>query len=195
MISALLDYCRTEVFPRWGKVVISTEAAIAAVLALLFGIFGSGTGIAVASAGDVVFVLLAYAAIGFGFSVAGLTLVLTAPDRDFAAELAWSDPSEDGLAQEAPERSSYGNLLFIFAWTALAHWAIVVGGFVLFFALGRDGTLLADGSSVTHRIAVSVVVFVTIYAVELFLVTVITLAQVGRAYITRLQRSRPAGHD
>lgn len=191
MISALIDFCRTEALPRWAALLISTEMTIAAGLAILFGLFGSGSGIAGANTGDVVFVLLAYAAIGFGFSVAGLTLVLTAPDRNFAAELAWSDPSEDGLAEKPPKSNSYGNLLFIFAWTAVAHWGVVIGSFALLFAMGHDTPLSADGSSVKHRVVVSVVVFVTVYAAELFLITVITLTQVGHAYIDRLQRSRP----
>ena len=195
MLSAFLDFCRTEAVPRWAGIVISTETGIAALLAVLFGVFGSGTAAASAGTGDVVLVLLAYAAIGFGFSVAGLTLVLTAPDREFAAQLAWTDPRQEGLANEAPARSSYSNLLFIFSWTAVAHWALVVGSFALLLALGRDTPLAADGSSARHLVAVSLVVFITVYAVELFLVTVITLAQVGRVYVNRLQRNRPATHD
>lgn len=191
MLKALLTYLWDEAFPRTRGVFVSFEFGAACVLAASFGYFGTGVGIATANTGDVVLALLAYAAIAFGFSVAGLTLVLTAPDRDFAAQLAWSDPSRPGIAAEAPARNSYGNLLFIFSWTAIAHWVVVVGSFVLLLALGRDTALMATGSSIRHRTAASVEVFAVVYAAELFLVTVLTLAQVGQAYITRLQTVKP----
>jgi hypothetical protein len=192
VLSALFDFCRSEAVPRLSQIVISTEVGIAAVLAALFAWIGAGAGVATANTGDVVLTLLAYGAIAFGFAVAGLTLVLTAPDRGFASELAWSDPGRDpGIANTPPQQSSYGNLLFIFSWTAITHWLVVVGAFSILIALGKDSHLLADGSSTRHRIGVGVLVFFTVYAVELFLITVITLTQVGDAYIGRLHRTKP----
>jgi hypothetical protein len=193
MIGALWDYLSDEVAANARDIVVSFEFVVAALLGALFGYFGTRLGIATASTGDVVLVLLAYAAIGFGFSVSGLTLVLTAPDRDFAAQLAWSDPGQDeGLAAVAPKQNSYSKLLFIFSWTAIAHWAVVAGSFVLLLALGRDTPLLARGSSLVHRIAAGLEAGATVYAVSLFLITVLTLAQVGRTYIKRLQKAKPA---
>jgi hypothetical protein len=191
MISALWTYLKEDAFTNTKDVVVSFEFAVAAVLGTLFGYFGTRLGIADASTGDVVLLLLAYAAIGFGFSVSGLTLVLTAPDRDFAARLAWSDPGQKGLALTAPKRNSYSKLLFIFSWTAIAHWAVVAGSFALLLALGRDTPLLQSGSSDLHRAGVGLEAAATVYAVSLFLITVLTLAEVGRTYIERLQETKP----
>jgi hypothetical protein len=192
MVSAFFDFCWREGIPRLRQIFISTEFAIAVTLAVLLGIFGEGSRIAVIGTGDIALTLLAYAAIAFGFSVAGLTLVLTAPDREFASELAWSDPGEEqGLAKEPPAKSSYSNLIFIFTWTGIAHWALVIGSLAVLLGIGVNTPLLADGSSTLHRIGVAILAFATVYAVELFLVTVITLANVGQAYIGRLHRSRP----
>jgi hypothetical protein len=192
LISALLDFWRSEVFPRLRRTFISTEVAIAATLATIFAALGADAGVAAANTGDIVLILLAYAGIAFGFSVAGLTLVLTAPDRAFASELAWSDPGrEAGIASAPPKQSSYANLLFIFSWTAIMHWLVVVGALALLLALGKDSRFLADASSARHRVGVGVLAFFTVYAVELFLITVITLTQVGEAYIGRLHRRRP----
>jgi hypothetical protein len=192
VISAFFDFCWSEAVPRLQQIFVSTEFVIAAAIATLFGIWGVGSRIGATGTGDIALTLLAYAAIAFGFSVAGLTLVLTAPDREFASELAWSDPTQDkGLAKQPPPRSSYSNLIFIFTWTAIAHWTLVIGSIVILLGIGQNTPLLENGSSALHRIGVSILAFATVYAVELFLVTVITLANVGQAYIGRLQRTRP----
>jgi hypothetical protein len=193
VIRAICAFFGQEAIPRSRGILLASETGIAAALAILLGIFAHHLAVATTATGDVVVAVLAYAAIGFGFSVAGLTIVLTAPDHEFAHELAWSDPSEGaGIAKEPPKRSSYANLLFIFAWTAMAHWAVIIAGFTLLLGLGKDTPLMGNGASTLHRVGVSLAAFITIYAVELFLITVISIAQAGGAYIDRLHRTRPA---
>jgi hypothetical protein len=191
MISALFAFARREAFPRAGMIVISSEFAIALAGAVLFVIFGDELAIGRSATGDIVFAVLAYAAIGFGFAVAGLTVVLTAPDRVFASRLAWSDPSISGIADTPPANNSYSTLLFIFSWTALAHWLVVIVSLTVLAALGSDTALLAEGSSFRHSAAVGLLAGVTVYAVELFLVTLITLSDVGDSCIKTLQTRRP----
>lgn len=195
MISALLAYAGREVVPRLLPIIRSSELLVAALAGVLFAIFGDQLPIAKTTAGNVVLAVLAYAAIAFGFSVAGLTLVLTGPDPDLASVLAWSDPSTPGLAEEPPRRSSYSNLLFIFSWTAVAHWLVVVASIALLVGLGSETQLLAEGSSLTHTVAVGLVAGLTVYAVEMFLVTVITLSAVGDTQIRRLQKRRPQASE
>jgi hypothetical protein len=196
MISALWSFLTTQAFPRTRGIVVASETALAGALAALLGIYGSRIALGATSTIDIVLALISYAAIGFGFSVAGLTIVLTAPDHDFAHELAWSDPAQGpGTASQPPRQNSYANLLFIFAWTGIAHWTVIVAGFALLVGLGKDTPLLGPGASDLHRAGVALVAFVAVYAVELFLVTVITIAQAGSAYIVRLQRKRPGPGD
>lgn len=191
MIRALLDFGAREVLSRARRILVSSEVVIAFAAGVLVVIFADELPFTRTSTGDVVFVVLAYAAIAFGFSVAGLTVVLTAPDRSFASQLAWSEPSTAGLASEPPRTNSYSNLLFIFSWTAIAHWLVVIVSLGVLGALGSDTPLLGDGSSLKHSVGVGLFVGITIYAAELFLVTVITLSDVGDAYVKTLQRRRP----
>lgn|GEM_PF-3538220 len=192
MLLALFSFGRSDVLRRLRQILVSSEVVLALFAAVGPGIWGSRLPIGKTSTGDVVLALLSYAAIAFGFSVAGLTLVLTAPDESFAHLLAWADPSKRGRSDNPPEQNSYSNLLFIFSWTAIAHWAVVVGGFALLVVLGNDNGLIPDGSSTRHRLVVGVVAFCTVYAIELFLITVITLSQVGSTYIARLQAKPPS---
>jgi hypothetical protein len=192
VFEALFDFCRSEALPRFRDIFLSSEVVVAVVLGAAMGVFGAGTAVGKTATGDVVLIMLAYAGVAFGFSVAGLTLVLTAPDSRFASELAWSEPGRHGvIAATAPTKNSYSNLLFIFSWTAVGHWLVVVGSFAILLALGKDLALLSAGASVRHRVAVGVLTFAIVYAVELFLITVITLTQVGEAYIGRLHEHRP----
>lgn len=191
MISALLAFVHREALSRTRTIVFSSEVAIAIAGGTLVVVFANDLAIANTATSDVVFVVLAYAAIAFGFSVAGLAVVLTAPDRSFASRLAWSDPATPGIADEPPKRNSYSNLLFIFSWTAFAHWLVVIVSLAVLVALGGETALLAEGSSLKHSVAIGLLVGVTIYAVELFLLTLIALSDVGDSYIKALQRRRP----
>jgi hypothetical protein len=58
--------------------------------------------------GDVTTGLIAYAAIALGFCVAGLTISLTLPDRDFASQLAF-------CKEKGEPTNAYSDLLFVFS--------------------------------------------------------------------------------
>lgn len=191
MISALLAFLQREALSRTRTIVVSSEVAIALAGGILGVVFADDLAIGHTATGDVVFVVRAYAAIAFGFSVAGLAVVLTAPDRVFASRLAWSDPVTPGIADKPPKRNSYSNLLFIFSWTAIAHWLVVIVSLAVLVGLGSETALLPEGSSLKHSVTIGLLVGVTIYAVELFLVTVVTLSDVGDTYIKTLQSRRP----
>jgi hypothetical protein len=191
VISAIVVFLFKEARPRLRPVLLSSEAFFATFGAVACFFWGSSLRIGDAAAGDVAVGILTYAAIAFGFCLAGLTIALTVPDQGFAKELAWSDPSKPGIAGKAPKLNSYNNLLFIFTWTAIAHWVTVVGAFSALIVLGKAGLFLPEGSSFEHRVGVSLLAGATIYAVELFLVTLVTLFDVGRSYVALLQRNRP----
>jgi hypothetical protein len=87
MFRTLGRYVRREAFPRRVEILRGGEFWIAAIagiiVALLAPHFASDTKL-----GDALTIVLAYAAIAFGFSVAGLTVALTLPDAEFVRELA-----------------------------------------------------------------------------------------------------------
>ncbi len=188
MIVALASFVWVQVRPRASGVLIASETGVAAACGILVGLYGERIPLGAADTGDVVLTTLTYAAIAFGFSVAGLTIALSSLNEDFAKQLALTAASKrPAIGAAAPEINSYSNLLFIFTWTAIAHWAVVVASFGALAALGRDSQLLAVHSSLVHRAGVGLWAGATVYAVELFVVTVITLADVSGLYIKRLQ--------
>ena len=181
--------------PRWFEVLSGAELWVALTLSILFAIYGHRVGVGGAKVGEVATVALAYAAVAFGFSLAGLTLALTLPDADFANELATTIKGEPRSAIrrftrkfESDQADAYSELLFIFSWTAIAHWLTVVVSFAFLIKFGFDDVLVPVHASVAHRVAIGIWAFVATYAVSLFLVTLITLSQVGQVYIRRLRK-------
>jgi hypothetical protein len=82
--------------------------------------------------------LIAYASIALGFCVAGLTISLTLPDRDFASHLAT-------LKCPGQSTNSYSDLLFVFSWTAIAHWGVILMLFVVILLTESGSALLPIG--------------------------------------------------
>jgi hypothetical protein len=193
LIGGLVRYFRRQVAPRWFSIIAGSELWVAVAVAALFGLLVGNDRIGAAKVGDVITALLAYAAVAFGFSLAGLTIALTLPDETFARELATvRKPTPRNALQRfkarvGHESDAFSDLLFIFSWTAAAHWCTVVLGFGLLVAWGFDQELVPEQATVGHRVAASLLVFFAVYAICLFLVTLFTLSQVGRVYIGRLR--------
>jgi len=198
VIQAIRLYIRDEVLPRWREVVFGSELWLAVAIALACGLWGNRLALAHAKVGDITSAVLTYAAIAFGFCLSGLSLVLALPDREFATRLAKSRPP-------GSKASHYSELVFVFSWTAIIHWLDVAGAIALFILCGSDERIFpaCDHASAKElfglihreclwpdrRLIVFAATFVTVYAVFQFLITLITLAQVGRVYIDTLRTS------
>jgi hypothetical protein len=176
---ALLQYFNEEAGPRFFDIIFKSDFIIAALAGAGFALWGENIGLADAKIGDVTTALLTYAAIAFGFCLSGLTLALVLPDREFAVQLASSKVSSKSL-------NSYSNLMFIFSWTAFIHWLVVISAIVAFAFCGSDEQILPPCPTVLRRGIVGLLIFLSIYAILRFLVTLITLSQVGHLYIVRL---------
>jgi hypothetical protein len=194
LIGGLARYLRWQVAPRWFSIFGGSEFWVSVAVAIAFGVFIGHDRIGSAKVGDVVTALLAYAAVAFGFSLAGLTIALTLPDENFTRELATaSKGAPTGNWQKLksrvePKSDAYSDLLFVFSWTAAANWCTVALGFGLLVAWGFDEPVIPVHPSTAHRVAAGLLVFFASYAICLFLVTLFTLSQVGRVYITQLRR-------
>jgi hypothetical protein len=136
--------------------------------------------------GEVLTIVLAYAAIAFGFSVAGLTVALTLPDAAFVHELATRKPTGK-LAELTRKPNAYSDLLFVYSWTAAWHWVVLVLGFGELAIYGAGRRVAGSGIPPATQILDGLLVLATAYAVLQFLVTLITLSQVGNRYIERLK--------
>jgi hypothetical protein len=126
---------------------------------------------------------LAYAAIVFAFSTGGMALVLTFPNQDFISILMRSK-----LGRR--EESAYADLLFVFSWTAIVHWSLLIVAVTTLLIRGPDSTILNIWDGAGYRALVGLLFALSFYSVAQFLLTMITLTQVGRVYETQVQKKR-----
>ena len=186
MLTSIRDYVASEILPRKRKVVFGSDVLMAVTAAVLIGSYGSDTPLRSLIAGDFVGTFLAYGAIAMGFCLGGMTLVLTIPNERFTSLLA------KAKTDQGNGPSAYSDLLFVFSWTAIWHWIAICVGLVAAIALGWTSAILPMNASVTHKVVVGVVAFAMIYSLAEFLVTLITLSQVGRQYITHILERGPS---
>ncbi len=181
MFRAVSQYAREEVLPRYKRIALGGHFILAFFLAVLVAARGEVVFATGPKVGEVVPVILTYAAIALGFCVAGLTVALTIPDREFAYKLA-----KKTLRPRSPTQNAYSDLLFVFSWTALAHWTTIAASVAALLASRGQAVILPYGASVLNRVFVGIVVFLSSYGFFQFLITLITLSQVGRVYIQSL---------
>ncbi len=179
MLRPVSDYIAKEAIPRWRAIVLTSESLISVVVFALFLRYGRSFFQVSPKVGDLTTGLIAYASIALGFCIAGLTISLTLPDRDFAIKLAV-------LKHKGECTNSYSDLLFVFSWTAFAHWIALMGLFGVILFSESSSVLLPLGSSSFRVWAVALVGGLCTYCLCQFLITLITLSQVGRVYIETL---------
>ena len=179
MIKPIFQYLRDEGAPRCRSIVVAPETILSVLTGWSFMHYGGKWFSSSPKVGDLTTGMIAYAAIALGFCVAGLTISLTLPDHDFASQLA--------CRKEPAERTNaYSDLLFVFSWTAIVHWAALVSLFaLLLFNEGSSG-LIPPGSSFLRKLSISAIATICTYCLCQFLITLITLSQVGRVYIQHL---------
>jgi hypothetical protein len=184
MLRTVASYIRREVWPRRREIIWSTELLLALAVGAFIG-WQAPHLAASTKLGDLLTIILAYAAVAFGFCVAGLTVALTIPDAEFTRDLATRKPPGFQFKRVKREPNAYSDLLFVFSWTAVAHWAVILVGLAALFTRGFD-RILAHGDVAT-RTTDGILAFVVSYAILQFLITVITLSQVGNVYVARLR--------
>jgi hypothetical protein len=176
---ATWQYLKDETVPRTKDILCGWDLRIAFIVGLLCFFWGQKLPFASIKSSDFIVSVLAYAAIAVGFSLAGMTLALTLPSK-FAEKLTRT--KRDG------KPNAYSNLLFVFSWTALAHWMIIVISLGLMVCGGFSFLLLSPGASLRHRVGVSLLAIFILYGLFQFLICVITLSQLGNAYIKQIEK-------
>ena len=181
MVKALNQYLRDEGVPRWRKIIVTPETFVALGVGATFLLFGDTFFSEFPKISDLTTGLIAYAAIALGFCVAGLTISLTLPDQDFAATLATKGAGD--------ATSPYSDLLFVFSWTAIVHWVALIMLFAVVLFVDNSTVLLPHGHSQTRTWLVALVAAVCVYCLCQFLITLITISQVGAVYISHLAKT------
>lgn len=174
MIRAVRRYLQDEAKPRIWSIVKGTELWIGVAVGALAAWQGQYTALRNMTVGELSVIYLTYASIALGFSLAGFTLVLTLPNREFVKRLS--------ADRRTVNTNSYTDLLFIFSWTAIMHWCSIVGWLVLLATVGARGRILPQCAPLWQRVIAGSVIAVAVYAFGQFLITIITLSQAGRVY-------------
>jgi hypothetical protein len=184
ILRALAGYIKREVVPRLSDLVWSQHAAIATAVGTAVAWYApSITGAPKVS--DIALGFLGYAAIALGFCVAGITISLTLPDREFLERLAkHSIQGKSGDALSA--------LLFVFTWTGVIHWTCIVNLVVVLLLDGGNQLPFTQDATSGRRIWIGVTSGLCTYALETFLITVLTLGHVGRIFIEELRANGSA---
>lgn len=173
MIKAVAWYSWNQLIPRLTSSILYWNSALwpALAIGLVLGCWGSWFVPASTTVGAVAIAFLTYAAIALGFSLAGLTLVLTLPSVEFVNWLCGSQPSTQ-------KHDSYSDLLFTFSWTALIHWAIVFASIILVLLVNPN----QPAFEIQHRLKSALLASLGVYGLLEFLVTLISIAQLGFVY-------------
>lgn len=180
MFKPLSLYLKDEASPRWRKIVFSPETYVVSAVIACLAAFGGRLFADFPKLSDITTGLIAYASIALGFCVAGLTISLTLPEPRFTLDLA--------VRKDGEPTSAYSDLLFVFSWTAIAHWfAVIILFAVVLFADGSKTLLPADHSTLRTTV-VAVIGGLCVYCFCYFLITLITLSQVGNVYVKYLAK-------
>jgi hypothetical protein len=183
MLKPLGRYLKDEGFPRWRDICFNWETFLSLAVLVGFLFVGNKFFAEYPKIGDLTTGLIAYCAIALGFCVAGLTISLTIPDRSFAVWMARH--TSNG------RKSSYSDLLFVFSWTAVVHWVSLLCLFgVVLFADSSKALMVRPHGSVRLWIA-AIITSICFYCLCQFLITLITLSQVGAVYLGFLANDDP----
>jgi hypothetical protein len=188
MLKTIRSYIRDEVWPRRREILRGDQLWLALLGSVVVVLFASRWGLAQTQVGELVTVVLAYAAVAFGFCLAGLTVALTLPNAEFVKKLATAEPTQRQFQRAGRVPVAYSDLLFVFSWTAVAHWAVIVCGLVELVGCGYGAQLIGDSYGPAERVRLGLLTFLVLYAVFQFLITLITLSQVGNRYVDHLKR-------
>lgn len=188
-MKSLWRYLRTQVWPRRRDIACKVQVIAAVIAGVVVAMIGDRLGLDDLKVDTLVTGVFAYAALALGACLTGLTVALTLPDRSFAHFLAAEK------RQDKPEANAYRDLIFVFSWTAIAHWSVIALALVTFLGLGnRDVPTLAGDCSLGGALIV-LLVAALVYAMAQFLVTIITLSEVAEVYISWVLRSKDNADD
>lgn len=185
MIRGLADYAHKEVLPRLFSLFFCSDFWLSAILGFACAYRGHYVlPVAAIKVSEIAAALLSYGALALGFCLAGLTLILTLPNKALVSELVSSTSPNN-------KRDAYSNLIFIFSWTALSHWAVIVTSILLLLLAGNK-MIWVEAPTHRFRIIAGLVSTLAVYCVFQFLLILITLYQFAKVVIAH-HRKDPIG--
>lgn len=179
MLKPIKNYVSHEVLPRKCRIILSYHFWVALLVIILYPLIGTRIEL---KASEVSGAILAYSSIAVGFCLTSFILALTLPNTQFVNKIAQSEIKENGEIQNA-----YADLLFVFSWTAIVHWVLIFYFVLILFLWPRETALYSYNYHWIKKGFVLLAVGQAVYAIFQFLITLITLSQVGRVYLHHLK--------
>ncbi len=181
MIAAIWFYLQ-QVFTRSNRVFLASDFLVAILVGCIVSAYGPRWMNGFPKTGDLANILVAYTAIALGFLVAALAIAITHPSEPLVATLA--NTSLPGRESS----NAYSDLIFVFSWSAIVHWLQIVFIVAIVFTIRSDEPLLPAHPTGSRLVLAGALTFSVVYSLLRFLVSLITLVQVGEVYIRSLQR-------
>jgi hypothetical protein len=187
IIRAFWGFLRRDVYPRRHELLWSQHTLLAVIVgALVASLANHITG--APKIADVALGFIAYAAIALAFCVAGITISLTLPDRDFLLRLAEREI-------ESKSGNALSGLLFVFTWTGVVHWFCLIAWILVLVLDGGNQSPFTAEAHGWRLVWIGGTAAICAYALETFLLTVLTLGHVGRVFIDDLRKARLASRN
>jgi len=171
-----------EIFSRRRQLISEQQLLFSILLGGVLALFGSNFGYQETSKDSVVNALLNYSAIAMGFSVTCVSLCLTLADPRFLKKLSLHEIEVDGQ-----KRDAFSQLIFVFTWTSFLHSLCI---FILILAIlttGENEKLFSEDFRFFERISFFVSSSLVLYALSQFMVSLITMFQLGKSYVIFLR--------
>jgi hypothetical protein len=181
MIKSILHYIKNETHPRICCIILGSEFLISALLCLLMGYFGPKLGLDKVKISSLSGAFLNYSAIAFGFAVTGMTLAISIPSKELAVKMAKTKVSKN-------HHSTYSDLIFVFSWTAVVHLISILACLSFIMLTTDTQMILSSPPQRIERALLAASSFLMLYGLANFLITIITISQVGAVYINDLSK-------
>jgi hypothetical protein len=176
------DFWRSQVYERRESLLRDRALYLAVLVGLVFAIATPHLPFHALNITDLAGVGLAYAALSFGAAVSGCILALGVPGPDRLKR--WSMiPGSKG------KFSALSDLVFVFAWAAIAQIAVVLVCF-LAFVFGSGYQVLPTRPAPSHAVAFTIAMMICFYALFELTAVVRSLVQVAAAIIDE-EKPRP----
>lgn len=180
MIRTFLTFLKEDLSPRWKSVVCGSEFFFAIAAGITISQFAQRAAWAPTVQAHVfATAILTYASIALGFSIAGASVALALPEKFVRVLHDSFDESGNRM---------FGNLIFVYAWTAAIHVILAIVAVFGFFIFDPAEHLLTKVLSWRNDYA-GVLVGVSVYCVIQFLITIAVICSVGRVYANHLNEA------
>lgn len=187
MIDTLYHYGKKYVAPQWKRLVLDWQWPIA--LAITAALSWNHSRLRIPITYEVIYQFVSYNFMAFGFTIAALTIVFVVPSDRFTDFMFRA-------SERSPRRGQgpWEDALFLMSWNGLVHFlSLVCSICVLAFCFDYSGDkypLIYSLDPINNRIVFGGYVFIQIYTIFQFLMTLLSVYFFCASYVRKLRQDR-----